>query len=88
MTAAVYHDPASSPRAWYTVNMHERRITAHKTTLQHMDADDFDRDFWARLDPIDRLVEAWRMTEEVWELKGWNPGERGLSRSVARVVRG
>ena len=68
--------------------MGERQITARKTTLKGLEADTFDRDFWATISPIDKLLEVWPMTEEVWHLKGWDPGEPGLSRSVARVVRG
>lgn len=37
--------------------------------------------------PDDRFAEAWLLSEELWLLKGWNPDESGLSRSVARVVR-
>ncbi len=37
--------------------------------------------------PDDRFAEAWRLSEEIWLLKGWDPDESGLSRSVARVVR-
>lgn len=68
--------------------MDERRITVKKATLGSQDDNGFDREFWANVAPIDKLVEAWKMTEEVWHLKGWDPGEPGLSRSVARVVRG
>jgi len=42
---------------------------------------------WDRVSPEERMVEAWRLTEEIWQLKGWDPGEPGLHRSVARVVR-
>jgi hypothetical protein len=47
-----------------------------------------DRAFWAAMTPDERVELAWQMTLEIWELKGWNPGEPGLRRPVARVVRG
>ncbi len=37
--------------------------------------------------PDDRFAEAWLLSEELWLLKGWNPDEPGLPRSVGRVVR-
>lgn len=62
-------------------------MTAHKTTLAGQDDGAFDREFWETISPIERLMEVWKMTEEVWRLKGWDPGESGLSRSTSRVVR-
>lgn len=47
-----------------------------------------DREYWRRLRPEERVLESWRITCELWELKGWDIGEPGLCRSVARVVRG
>jgi len=61
-------------------------ITARKTTLHDSD-DRFDVEFWAAVSPDDRFAETWRLSEEIWCLKGWDPGERGLSRAVAHVVR-
>jgi hypothetical protein len=46
-----------------------------------------DREFWATLTPDERVEEAWRLTLEIWEMKGWDPGEPGLRGPVARVVR-
>jgi hypothetical protein len=50
--------------------------------------DRFDRDFWATLTPSQRFAEAWRLSEEVWRFSGRETGERGLSRSVVRTLRG
>jgi hypothetical protein len=47
-----------------------------------------DREFWAAMTPDERVEEAWRLTLEIWEMKGWDPGEPGLRGPVARVVRG
>ncbi len=46
-----------------------------------------DREFWAQMSPDERVEEAWRLSLELWEMKGWDTGEPGLCRSVARVVR-
>jgi hypothetical protein len=46
-----------------------------------------DAQFWARVTPDERFAEAWRLSEEIWRLKGWDPGEPGLSRSIARLIR-
>ncbi len=58
-----------------------------KTTLGDTDAS-FDRELRALTTPSQRFAETWKLSVEIWRLKGWNPGERGLSRSVARTVRG
>lgn len=50
--------------------------------------DRLDREFWARMPADQRAEEAWHLTLELYELKGWDPGEPGLCRTVARVVRG
>jgi hypothetical protein len=63
-----------------------REITARKTTRRGPD-DEIDLEFWARVTPDERFAEAWRLSEEIWRLKGWDPGEPGLSRSVARLIR-
>ncbi|OGK91497.1 MAG: hypothetical protein A2W08_03830 [Candidatus Rokubacteria bacterium RBG_16_73_20] len=63
-----------------------RTITARKTSLQAA-GDAFDREFWSQVRRNERFAEAWRLREEIWRLKGWDPGEPGLSRSAARLVR-
>jgi hypothetical protein len=62
-----------------------REITVRKTTRGR--SDEVDREFWARVTPDERFAEAWRLSEEIWRLKGWDPGEPGLSRSTARLIR-
>jgi hypothetical protein len=62
------------------------KASTRKTTLHDLD-DEFDRRFWAGISPDERFAETWRLSEELWRLKGWDPGEPGLSRSVARLVR-
>jgi hypothetical protein len=63
-----------------------RRVVARKTTYRELD-DRFDLEFWDRLSRDERFAEAWRLSAEIWSLKGLDPGEPGLSRSVARLLR-
>jgi hypothetical protein len=62
------------------------RITVRKA---HIGADDdrLDREFWAQLTPDERLLETWRLSLELWQMKGWDPGESRLHRSVTRTIR-
>lgn len=46
-----------------------------------------DRAFWAALTPEARLLETWKLSAELWQMRGWNPDEPGLCRIVARVER-
>jgi hypothetical protein len=62
------------------------RAPTRKISLHALD-DAFDAAVLAHTTPAERFAETSRLTEEVWRLKGWSPGERGFSRSVARVVR-
>jgi hypothetical protein len=62
------------------------RITIRKTKLGP-EADRLDREFWAGMTSEERVEETWRLTLELWELKGWDTGEPGLCRSVTRVIR-
>ena len=63
------------------------RITSTRKTRLGADSDRADREFWAALSPDERVLETWRLSLELWQLKGWNPGESGLRRDVTRVVR-
>jgi hypothetical protein len=63
------------------------RITMRKVRLGAED-ERADREFWAELGPDERLLETWRLSLELWAFKGWDSGEPGLRRAVARVVRG
>jgi hypothetical protein len=61
--------------------------TTRKARLSAVD-DKFDREFWAGIGANERFAEAWRLSEEIWRFAGRETGERRLSRSVGRVVRG
>jgi hypothetical protein len=49
--------------------------------------DDFDPAFWRDVPSDERFAEAWRLSEEIWQLKGWDPDQPGFSRSVTRLIR-
>jgi hypothetical protein len=51
------------------------------------EADRADREYWLSLTEAERVLEAWRLSEEQWRLQGEWMDEPGLSRSVARVHR-
>ena len=61
-------------------------ITIRKVKLGP-EADRLDREFWAGMTSAERVEETWRLTLELWELNGWDPGEPGSCRSVERVIR-
>jgi len=61
-------------------------ITIRKAKLGP-EADRLDREFWAGMTSGERIEETWRLTLELWELKGWDSGEPGSYRSVAQVIR-
>ena len=51
------------------------------------EADRHDLEYWHQLTPADRVVQVWRLSQELWQLRGELPDEPGLCRSVARVRR-
>ena len=64
---------------------------AHRMTVRRFasaaEADCADRDYWQQIPEKDRALEAWRLSQQLWRLKGDPPHEPGLRRSVARVQR-
>jgi hypothetical protein len=75
-----------SPASGIVADMDRSHASTRKVTLATLD-DAFDRAFWAGLSPSEKLAEAWRLSEELWRFTGRDPGEPGLSRSVARLLR-
>jgi hypothetical protein len=63
-----------------------RNVTVRKGRLGETD-EPWEARLREAVSPDDRFAEAWLLSEEIWLLKGWNPDESGLSRSVVRVVR-
>jgi len=53
------------------------------------DADgSFDREFWARIPPAERLSLVWDMALEALEWRGQSADQSRLQRSVCRLERG
>ena len=63
-----------------------RRMTIRRFASA-ADADREDRAYWERIPEAERALEAWRLSQQLWRLKGGAPHESGLCRSVARVRR-
>lgn len=51
------------------------------------EADRHDLEYWLQIPDADRILQVWRLSEELWRLRGDFPDEPGLCRSVARVHR-
>jgi len=51
------------------------------------EADRHDLEFWAELSESERLLQTWRLSQQIWQLRGDPPHEPGLSRSVASIRR-
>lgn len=58
-----------------------RRFASNAEAEQH------DAEYWRRVPPAERVLLAWRLSVEQWELLGREADEPGLCRSVARVHR-
>ena len=51
------------------------------------EADRHDLEFWMQLPDAERILQVWRLTQEIWRLRGDLSDEPGLCRSIARVRR-
>lgn len=63
-----------------------RRMTVRRYGSS-AEADRHDLEYWLQVSPAERILQAWRLSEELWRLRGDFPHEPGLSRSVTRVHR-
>jgi hypothetical protein len=54
----------------------------------HGDNGSFDREFWARIPPAERMALVWDMALEALEWRGQGGCQSGLQRSVCRLERG
>jgi hypothetical protein len=61
-------------------------VTARRFA-SNAEADRHDVEYWRRIPADERVLLAWRLSVEQWQLSGRAPDEPGLCRSVARVVR-
>jgi hypothetical protein len=51
------------------------------------EADRHDAEYWRSLPASERVLQAWRLSVEQWQLLGRRPDEPGLCRSVASLRR-
>jgi hypothetical protein len=51
------------------------------------EADRHDLEYWLSFPPHERLLQVWRLSEDLWRWRGEFRDEPGLSRSVASVRR-
>ena len=65
---------------------------AGRITIRRFDsaaeADRHDLEFWKQIPAPERVLQVWRLSQELWRLRGEYHDEPGLCRSVARVHRG
>ena len=52
------------------------------------EAERHDLEFWMQMSDAERVMHVWRLSREMWLLRGDRPDESRLCRSVARVHRG
>jgi len=63
-----------------------RRMTIRRyASSREADADDLA--YWRQMSDAERVLQTWRLSVELWRLKGELPDEPGLCRSVAHVHR-
>ena len=70
-------DSADARRTGVTVRRYESAA----------EADRHDLEFWMQLPEAERILQVWRLSQELWRLRGDLRDEPGLCRSVARVRR-
>jgi hypothetical protein len=66
---------------------HGHRIITGRRFGSNTDADRHDAEFWAQVPADQRVLLAWRLSVEQWQLLGRGPDEPGLCRSVASIRR-
>jgi hypothetical protein len=66
----------------------QRSAGVSRVGTLHGDDGSFDRDFWARIPPAERLALVWDMALEAQEWRGQGAGQSRLQRSVCRLERG
>jgi hypothetical protein len=66
----------------------ERRAGMSRIGTVHDEDRSFDREFWVRVPPAERLALVWDMALEALEWRGEGGGQSRLQRSVCRLERG
>jgi hypothetical protein len=64
----------------------KRRITARRFS-SNAEADRHDAEFWRQMPADERVLLAWQLSVDQWELLGRARDEPGLCRSVASIRR-
>jgi hypothetical protein len=64
-----------------------RQVTVRRYSSA-AEADRHDLEYWMQIPDAERVLQAWRLSTELWRLRGGLANEPGLCRSVARVRRG
>ena len=70
--------------------MGERERRAHASVRRYESAAEADREdlaFWMQIPETDRILHDWRLSQQMWRLRGDTTDEPGFCRSVARVRR-
>lgn len=69
----------------------QRRARAERIVTRRFsssaEADRHDLEFWLQIPEEERVMQVWRLSQELWRLRGELRDEPGLCRSVARVHR-
>jgi hypothetical protein len=68
----------------------ERKTTRALTLRRYesaAEADRHDLEFWLQIPQEERILQVWKLTRELWTLRGEPVHEPGLCRSVALVRR-
>jgi hypothetical protein len=65
---------------------HGARLTVRRFAT-NADADRHDAEYWRSLPHAERVLLAWRLSEEQWALRGEPTHEPGLRRPVTRLPR-
>lgn len=63
-----------------------RHVTVRRFASNE-EADRHDLEFWQQIPAAERVLYAWRLSLEQWQLAGHSPDEPRLCRSVARITR-
>ena len=75
--------PYLTDNADMTDNPGKRRDVTVRRFTSPSEADRHDLEYWQRIPDAERILEVWRLSRELWQLRGeWND-EPGLCRSVA-----
>lgn len=62
-----------------------RIVTRRFDSLE--EADRHDLEYWLTIPEQERVIQVWRLSQDLWRLRGELRDEPGLCRSVARVHR-